>query len=156
MHETADDGTEPEARRVAAALAVVGGWMFSPDTRRRIALDAGLTLPLGDYTLLSHLSRRGPVRMSTMAEVLGMDKSTLTPPTKRLEQLGLIERSTDPTDHRAQLVQVTEAGRSSLGNLWAARTRAVAELLDGWTAEEIEPLADNLTAFAKAIRKRGF
>jgi DNA-binding MarR family transcriptional regulator len=156
MHESTDDGTQAEARRVAAALAIVGGWMFSPDNRRRIASDAGLTLPLGDYTLLSHLRNRGPIRMSAMAEILGVDKSTLTPPTKRLEKLGLIERSVDPCDSRAQLVQVTAEGRRSLSNLWAARTRAVAELLDGWTAKEISPLADYLSDFAEEIRKRGF
>jgi hypothetical protein len=42
----ADDG-------VAAALATVGNWMFSPATRRKIMASSGLDLSLGDYTLLA-------------------------------------------------------------------------------------------------------
>ncbi|HEX5542720.1 MAG TPA: MarR family transcriptional regulator [Micromonospora sp.] len=142
-------------RRVAKALGTVGNWMFSVATRRRIMAASGINLSLGDYTLLAQLSHRGPERLSVMAELMGVDKSTLTPPAKRLEARGLIERSPDPSDARAQLVKVTRAGRLAIRKLWQARAQAVAELMNGWETSDIADLADNLAALAEAIEKRG-
>ncbi|MEU5429752.1 MarR family transcriptional regulator [Streptomyces olivoreticuli] len=148
--------TEQETGRVAGALAVVGNWMFSTAIRRRIMADSGLGLPLGDYTLLAQISHGGPVRLSVLAEAMEVDKSTLTPPAKRLEEQGLIERSPDPTDGRAQLVKVTRAGRLAITKLWKARARAVAELMTDWDAPDVAYLADSLEALADEIKKRGY
>ncbi|RLV08807.1 MarR family transcriptional regulator [Streptomyces griseocarneus] len=142
--------------RVAGAVAVVGNWMFSTANRRRIMADSGLGLPLGDYTLLAQLSHGGPLRLSVLAEAMGVDKSTLTPPAKRLEEQGLIERSPDPTDGRAQLVKVTRAGRQAINRLKKARTRAVADLMTDWDESEVARLADSLEALAEEIKKRGY
>ncbi|MET7466823.1 MarR family winged helix-turn-helix transcriptional regulator [Nonomuraea sp. NPDC005501] len=104
---------------VAAALATVGNWMFAPATRRKIMAFSRPKLSLGDYTLLAKVSAHAPVRLS----VLAVDKSTLSPPAKRLESRGLIERQPDPADTRAQLVSVTRAGKLAIGKLWKARGR---------------------------------
>ncbi|MEV6674552.1 MarR family transcriptional regulator [Streptomyces sp. NPDC051162] len=148
--------TEEETGRVAGALAVVGNWMFSTANRRRIMADSGLGLALGDQTLLAQISYGGPVRLSTLAESMGVDKSTLTPPAKRLEEHGLIARSPDPTDGRAQLVEVTRAGRLAITKLRKARARAVAELMTDWDAPDVAYLAESLEALADEIKKRGY
>ncbi|MFC5183783.1 MarR family winged helix-turn-helix transcriptional regulator [Actinomadura harenae] len=148
------DGRQREATdRVAAALATVGNWMFAPSTRRRIMAASGLELSLGDYTLLAQISLHAPVRLSVLAELMEVDKSTLSPPAKRLESRGFIERRPDPSDARAQLVSVTREGRLAIRELWKARTSTIAGLLDGWEPSEIEHLADGLAAFAQAIKK---
>ncbi|MEU4837220.1 MarR family winged helix-turn-helix transcriptional regulator [Nocardia testacea] len=139
--------------RVAAALATVGNWMFAPSTRRRIMASSGLELSLGDYTLLAQISLHAPVRLSVLAELMDVDKSTLSPPARRLEQRGFIERRADPADARAQLVSVTRQGKLAIGELWKARTAAVAALLSGWEPAEIEHLAEGLGAFADAIKE---
>ena len=140
---------------MAAALATVGNWMFAPFTRRRIMASSGLELSLGDYTLLAQISMHAPVRLSVLAELMEVDKSTLSPPAKRLESRGFIERQPDPTDARAQLVSVTRAGKLAIGKLWRARTAAVAALLAEWEPDEVVHLADGLAAFAEAIKQGG-
>ncbi|MCP2167145.1 MarR family winged helix-turn-helix transcriptional regulator [Goodfellowiella coeruleoviolacea] len=138
---------------VAAALATVGNWMFSPATRRRIMASSGLELSLGDYTLLAQVSLHAPVRLSVLAELMEVDKSTLSPPAKRLESRGFIERQPDPTDARAQLVSVTRAGKLAISKLWKARTSAIAALLADWEEADIEQLAASLSALSQAIKK---
>lgn len=140
--------------RVAGALATVGNWMFSPATRRRIMASSGLNLTLGDFTLLAQISLHEPVRLSVLAELMEVDKSTLSPAAKRLELRDLIARTADPHDARAQLVKVTRAGRLAIKKMWKARAEAVSALMDGWTTSDVEQLADGLAAFAAEIRKR--
>ncbi|WP_433356647.1 MarR family winged helix-turn-helix transcriptional regulator [Microtetraspora malaysiensis] len=146
-------GQREAADRVAAALATVGNWMFAPATRRRIMASSGLEMSLGDYTLLAQVSLHGPVRLSVLAGLMEVDKSTLSPPAKRLESRGLIERQPDPADARAQLVSVTREGRLAIRELWKARADAVAALLSDWQSADIEHLAEGLGAFAEAIKK---
>ncbi|MET9064578.1 MarR family winged helix-turn-helix transcriptional regulator [Streptosporangium sandarakinum] len=156
MEGTAGNGNDRQREatdRVAAALATVGNWMFAPATRRRIMAASGLELSLGDYTLLAQISLHAPVRLSVLAELMEVDKSTLSPPAKRLEARGFIERRFDPADARAKLVSVTREGKLAIRELWKARTAAVAALMEGWEPSDIEHLADGLAAFAEAIKK---
>ncbi|WP_242910767.1 MarR family winged helix-turn-helix transcriptional regulator [Actinomadura terrae] len=146
-------GQREAADRVAAALATVGNWMFAPATRRRIMASSGLEMSLGDYTLLAQVSLHGPVRLSALAGLMEVDKSTLSPPAKRLEGRGFIERRPDPADARAQLVSVTKEGRLAIRELWKARADAVAALLADWESSDVEHLAEGLGAFAEAIKK---
>ncbi|MFC8450420.1 MarR family winged helix-turn-helix transcriptional regulator [Kitasatospora sp. NPDC057223] len=140
----------------AVALNTVGCWLLSPATKRRIAAEAGLTLPAGDYTLLTQIERWQPVRLSVVAERLEIDRSSLSPQTQRLENGGLILRSPDPLDHRAQLVRVTALGQEVLERLWQARSRALAGLLEGWAAEDVALLTDSLSALAGSVGTRAY
>lgn len=151
--EASDPQHQAAELRVARALATVGNWMFSPATRRRIMLRSGLDVTLGDFTLLAQVSLHQPVRLSVLAALMEVDKSTLSPAARRLEAHGLIDRTADPEDARAQLVKVTGAGRLAISKVWKARAEAVADLMDGWTAADIERLADGLAAFAAEIQK---
>lgn len=138
---------------VADALATVGNWMFSPATRRKIMASSGLELSLGDYTLLAQVSLHAPVRLSVLAELMEVDKSTLSPPAKRLEARGFIERRPDPADARAQLVSVTREGKLAIGKLWKARAAAVAALMEGWDVADVERLSESLGVLSESIKK---
>ncbi|MFD0659062.1 hypothetical protein [Thermocatellispora tengchongensis] len=90
-----DDRLREATDRVAAALATVGNWMFAPATRRRIMAASGLELSLGDYTVLAQISLHAPVRLSVLAELMEVDKSTLSPPPSAWSRAG--SSSGDPT-----------------------------------------------------------
>lgn len=143
--------TETSIAAAAVALNTAGCWLLSPATKRRIAAEAGLTLPAGDYTLLTQLDRWQPVRLSTVAERLEVDRSSLSPQTRRLEQDGLIARLPDPHDNRAQLVEVTPRGRTVLGRLWEARAKALAALVEDWEPRDVERLTAGLVDLADSI-----
>lgn len=68
----------------------------------------------GQFSLLMSLNRPAPPRMGEVAEVLAMDRTTLTAALKPLERRGLVEVLPDETDRRTRRLRLTDAGRSVL------------------------------------------
>jgi|SRR5579863_228440 len=73
-----------------------------------------LGLTNGQFSLLMSLDRRSPNNMRRVADLLAMDRTTLTAALKPLERRGLIAVTTDPTDRRGRRLSVTAAGRRLL------------------------------------------
>ncbi|SFA76805.1 transcriptional regulator, MarR family [Amycolatopsis marina] len=79
------------------------------------------------YALLFTLVHDGPQRTSKLAESLHSDISTISRQSSALVQHGLIERTADPEDGRACLLDVTDEGMRVFEenrrqrNLWLAR-----------------------------------
>ncbi len=69
---------------------------------------AGLTS--GQFSLLTSLNRPDAPSVGEVAEVLGMDRTTLTANLKPLERRGLMETRVDPEDRRSRRLALTEAG----------------------------------------------
>jgi DNA-binding MarR family transcriptional regulator len=69
---------------------------------------AGLTS--GQFSLLTSLNRPDAPSVGEVAEVLGMDRTTLTANLKPLERRGLMETRVDPEDRRSRQLALTEAG----------------------------------------------
>jgi MarR family transcriptional regulator, organic hydroperoxide resistance regulator len=68
----------------------------------------GLTYP--QYLVLVALWARDDQTVGSLAEVLFLESSTLTPMLKRLEGMGLLTRSRDPIDERQVRVRLTKHG----------------------------------------------
>ena len=88
------------------------------------------------YTLLAHLVREGPKRITALAEAVHSDTSTVSRQTSSLVAHGLVERMADPGDGRACLLVATEAGRGTFDRVKAERTRHIAALLADWPQSE--------------------
>lgn len=73
-----------------------------------------LDLTSGQYSLLMSLNRPHPPHMKDVADLLAMDRTTLTANLKPLERRGLIEIATDPRDKRGRLLSLTDDGRALL------------------------------------------
>ena len=74
-------------------------------------LDAmGITYP--QYLILSVLEEADGATVGAIAERLALESSTVTPPVKRLEQAGLVERRRSRMDERQVQVWLTDAGRA--------------------------------------------
>ena len=76
-------------------------------------------------TTLDTLAQEGPLRISDLAVREGVSQPGMTTLVNRLAEEGLAERFADPTDGRAILVRITDAGRSVLAERHRARTEAV-------------------------------
>jgi DNA-binding MarR family transcriptional regulator len=74
--------------------------------------------PLGitnwQFSLLMSLNRPEPAPMSSVAALLGMDRTTLTANLKPLERRGLVTMTVDPKDRRSRRLALTNAGRKVL------------------------------------------
>jgi DNA-binding MarR family transcriptional regulator len=111
--------------------------------------DPGGILP-GDLTLaqlsiLMALRERGPMRMTALASYQRVRTPTVTVAIRRLEKVGLVERSHDPTDLRAVVVRITPHGHANLRNALATRHTQLAAMLTTLSPEDRASLSEALS-----------
>ena len=85
------------------------------------------------FSLLMSLNRPQPPGMAPVAELLAIDRTTLTAALKPLERRGLVKIDIDPHDRRGRLLRLTPQGRNLLAEaapLWE-RTHAEVEAVLG-------------------------
>ena len=73
-----------------------------------------LDLTSGQFSLLMSLNRPNPPPMGPVADLLAMDRTTLTAALKPLQRRGLVKVIIDPKDRRGRLLVLTPAGRKLL------------------------------------------
>lgn len=70
-----------------------------------------LELTNGQFSLLMSLNRPEPPPMGPVADLLAMDRTTLTAALKPLERRGLVRIATDQKDRRNRILILTAKGR---------------------------------------------
>ncbi|WP_038364601.1 MarR family transcriptional regulator [Bosea sp. UNC402CLCol] len=73
-----------------------------------------LGLTNGQFSLLMSLNRPEPPSLKPVAELLAMDRTTLTAALKPLERRGLVSIAADPRDRRSRRLSLTPAGLALL------------------------------------------
>ncbi|HYD27209.1 MarR family winged helix-turn-helix transcriptional regulator [Brevundimonas sp.] len=73
-----------------------------------------LGITSGQFSLLNALNRPKPPTIGAVAEVLAMDRTTVTANLKPLERMGAVTVSVDPEDRRGRRAALTDAGRALL------------------------------------------
>ena len=68
----------------------------------------------GQFSLLTALNRAEPPTIGAVADLLALDRTTLTANLKPLERRGLVKVIVDPDDRRSRRLILTAAGRASL------------------------------------------
>jgi DNA-binding MarR family transcriptional regulator len=101
------------------------------DTFNRLAihvlrLSSQSELSLSAASTLARLQRSGALRLTDLAERERITQPSMTALVNRLESQGLVRRNADPTDGRAVLVEVTDAGRVALARRAEARVGTMA------------------------------
>ncbi|OBG48154.1 MULTISPECIES: MarR family winged helix-turn-helix transcriptional regulator [unclassified Mycobacterium] len=86
-------------------------------------------LTLAQLSILVTLLDQGPIRMTDLAAHERVRTPTTTVAIRRLEKLGLVKRSRDPSDLRAVLVDITPRGRAVHGESLANRRASLAAML---------------------------
>ena len=112
VHEVRDSCLCLATQRAARRLARRFDRAFKP---------VGLTNQ--QFSLLMPLNAPGPVSMGAIANLMGMDRTTLTAALKALERRGYVETGRDPKDRRARRLSLTDAGRAALAAalpIWCA------------------------------------
>src|SRR5712675_2087453 len=73
-----------------------------------------LELTNGQFSLLMSLNRPEPPKIGAVAELLAMDRTTLTANLKPLERRGLVRIKIDQDDRRSRRLVLTAKGRAAL------------------------------------------
>jgi DNA-binding MarR family transcriptional regulator len=96
------------------------------------------------YGLLALLQDTGPLRASDLVTRLGLDKSTVSRQISTLVDLGLVERTADPVDGRAQVLTPSAEGSARLAAIREVRRARWESDLASWPAEDVATLAELL------------
>lgn len=107
-----------------------------------ITEDAGVELDRAAYGVLTALEGDPGVRLSALADRLGIDISTASRHVHSLQQKELVRRATDPADRRAANLSLTDAGRDVLTKVHSARCRLVERVVIDWPAEDVDRLSE--------------
>ena len=89
--------------------------------------------------VLHEMHLLGTARPSDLATHMHLDLSTISRHLHSLEQLGMVQRTADPVDARAQLISITARGNDVLTRLLEHRAATIRAATDHW------PLADRTT-----------
>jgi DNA-binding MarR family transcriptional regulator len=131
--------TEPQTAELAGELQRVLSKLFSVlrrgDTRGAGNTGAG-DLTLAQLSILLTLLESGPIRMTELAAHERVRTPTTTVAIRRLEKLGLVKRSRDPSDLRAVLVEVTPRGLVQHREALDARRAFLASMLANLSSED--------------------
>jgi DNA-binding MarR family transcriptional regulator len=95
------------------------------------------------YPVLFELAR-GPARVTELAVVVRADLSTVSRQITALTHLGLVRKDADPSDGRANLVALTEAGTNLLQRITDLRADWLQELLGSWDDDAVEATTSRL------------
>lgn len=107
----------------------------------------GITYP--QYLVLSALGEDEGMTIGAIGDRLALDSSTITPPVKRLETAGLVERRRSKIDERQVNVWLTDKGRALL-----SKSNCLGETLmqrSGMTLEQFKVLNQQVRALRGAL-----
>jgi MarR family transcriptional regulator for hemolysin len=141
-HARVDEAEEP--RCFAGNLA----WLLY---KAHWALASELTAalaPLGVSARGYHVLRAaldGERTQGELAELVGLDKTTMVVTVDELERAGLAERRPSPRDRRARIVGVTPAGEQKVAEADEVKERVQADVLGELPARDRTALIDALS-----------
>jgi DNA-binding MarR family transcriptional regulator len=121
------------AQRAARALA-----RLFDDALRPVGLNSG------QFSLLNALNRPQPPAMAPVAQLLAMDRTTLTAALKPLERNGWVTIAANPKDRRSRLLHLTQDGRAVLASAVPIWCKMHTELEAGLSAIEPDSLRSAL------------
>jgi DNA-binding MarR family transcriptional regulator len=128
---------------VLLALMAIGRLM-----RQRVEGDH---LDPGTFWLLKTISAQGPLRVTELAGCTNLDTSTVSRHVAQLDRAGLVERTPDPDDGRAQRIQLTGPGSTQLQSAFARRRELLSRALVGWQSDDIAQLDELLGRFVNDL-----
>ena len=111
---------------------------------RRSAAD---TIDPGTFWMLKTIAAHGSMRVTELAQTANLDASTVSRHVAQLQRIGLIERTPDPDDRRAQRVELSPAGQSQLDEAIRNRIALLERSLEGWGPEDLDDLGRLLNRF---------
>jgi MarR family transcriptional regulator for hemolysin len=110
---------------------------------------AGGSVPA--WLVLLNLKIRPPATQRELAEAVGVREATLTHHLNAMEAQGLVTRRRDPSNHRVQVVELSEEGEAAFLRLIQAAQTFDGRLRGGFSDAEIEQLSEMLVRLAANV-----
>jgi DNA-binding MarR family transcriptional regulator len=136
------------AREVMETVPLVMRVIRMEMRSRRAAL---LSVP--QFRVLTFLSRRPGAPLSSVAEHLGVARSTASAMVDRLVRRKLVSRTTHPEARRSVVLMLTAAGAQHLQQVREAASARMAKVLAGLPAAELLQVTQGLTLLGSAFKE---
>jgi DNA-binding MarR family transcriptional regulator len=107
------------------------------------------------YGLLTALAVRGELDQVSLAEELGLDRTTAAEVLSRLEARGLVVRKPNPRDRRARLARITRRGRALTAAMFANMQRAQDRMCAPLSQKERDAFMATLVRLIEANNEYG-
>lgn len=117
--------------------------------------DAGFQdhgIKAGQFSLLATLAKSGAMTLTVLADVLVMDRTTLTRNLKPLERDGLIRIDVED-DQRARRISLTAAGVAKFDELYPIWVELQSKLVDGFGLNDWSGFISDLKSVVSVARK---
>ncbi|WP_406001567.1 MarR family winged helix-turn-helix transcriptional regulator [Streptomyces sp. NBC_00829] len=105
-----------------------------------------------DVYALNVLELAGPLTTGSLAERIGLSQSATTRLVDRLERAGWVRRGPDAADRRRVVVEAVPLTPEQDEEAFGAARRRMAEVFDGFSADELRVLSRYFEQAAPALR----
>jgi DNA-binding MarR family transcriptional regulator len=120
--------------------------------QRHRELLAEFNLTPAQFDVLSHLANQPGQHQQELADGLLVTKGNVCGLLDRLEQAGLVERTPDPEDRRANLLRLTAAGRECYRAAAPALEVELSQDFKALPEQDFRNLQQALTALDRSLR----
>jgi DNA-binding MarR family transcriptional regulator len=110
------------------------------------------SLSVPQFRVLTFLSRRPGAPLSSVAEHLGVARSTASATVDRLVRRKLVKRTTHPEERRSVVLTLTHAGTQHLQQAREATVARMAKVLAGLPPADLHQVARGLLLLGGAFR----
>ncbi|MEO8355461.1 MAG: MarR family transcriptional regulator [Chloroflexota bacterium] len=117
----------------------------------RFAKSTGLSMP--QFSILMQLHHKGACGMSAISERFDVSAAAASQLVDKLVHAGYIERTEDPNDRRAKLLDLSPKGRELIERGASERYRWMKELTSQLSTQEQEQVAEALSVLTNAAQK---
>lgn len=107
------------------------------------------------WRVLARLKREPGLRQVELADRLDMEPITLCRIVDRLEEAGLVQRKSDPSDRRAWLLELTAKADPVVKQLRGVAGEIAEEAMNGIRETELRELQDRLAAIRTNVARSG-
>ncbi len=115
---------------------------------------AGQGLSLTDFMALEALLHKGPLTITQIQAAALLATGSMTVVVDRLEARGWIVRTMSKADRRARVLELTEAGRALIEELYVEHRSQLRGWMQGLSADERTGMFAGLRKMEKGLRDR--
>ena len=109
---------------------------------------------LSDFAILELLLNRGPQPVHTIGQRVQLTSGSVTTAVDRLEERGLVVRSSDPGDRRSRIVSLTRDGTQCIGEIFGHHRDAMDCAAGGLTKGERSTLIQLVKKLGRSAEER--
>ena len=141
-----------KVKRLHLALIEIASAMNRAQNDDALIAEAGIRLDRALFPLLVGIERFGPISVGDLADRAGRDYTTVSRQLKKLNELGLVDRTQGDADQRVTFAKISADGKRMTDALDGARERLARVALADWDETDLDRLVELLERLTAAFR----